>query len=393
MKKGMLSIFKKELARFFGDKRMAFTTILLPGLLIFCLYTFMGDAMLTQYTVDEDYVPSIHAVNLPDSVAALAQAAGFEVTGITPAQAEELKQSVAAQETELVAVFPAEFDAAVAAYDAASGLTAPAVELYYNSACTESQTTYSAMKSLLDGLETALSNKFDVNAGADSYDLASEEDALGSIFASMLPMLLMMFLFSGCMSVAPESIAGEKERGTIATLLVTPLKRSQLALGKICALSLIALLAGLSSTLGTLLSLPQLLQLEGENSLSLRYTPVHYLALAAVILSTVLLIVALTSLISAFAKSTKEAQGYITPLMILVTLLGITAMTGSGAQENALFYLIPFYNSVQTMVGIFAFELSAAHLAITAGVNLALTGAGVFLLTRMFNSERIMFQR
>lgn len=70
------------------------------------------------------------------------------------------------------------------------------------------------------------------------------------IFSSMLPMLLMIFLFTGCMSVAPESIAGEKERGTIATLLVTPVKRSHIAIGKIIALSIIALLSGISSTLG-----------------------------------------------------------------------------------------------------------------------------------------------
>lgn len=73
----------------------------------------------------------------------------------------------------------------------------------------------------------------------------------------MLPMLLMLFLFSGCMAVAPESIAGEKERGTIATLLVTPMKRSDLAIGKILALALIALLSGISSALGTVLALPQ----------------------------------------------------------------------------------------------------------------------------------------
>lgn len=393
MKNGIFTIFRKELARFFGDKRMAFTTILLPGLLIFVLYSFMGSAMMEQFTVDEDYIPVVHVVNPPDSVAALAKQAGVQLMEISAEDTEEAKQSVSAQSAELLAVFPENFDETVAAYDAASGETAPAVELFYNSADVLSQTTYSAMTALLDGLETQLSNKFDVNAGGGGYDLATEEDTMGTIFASLLPMLLMMFLFAGCMSVAPESIAGEKERGTIATLLITPVKRSQLALGKICALSLIALLAGASSTIGTLLSLPRLLQLEGDSGLTVAYTPVHYLALAVVILSTVLLIVALISLISAFAKSVKEAQGYITPLMILVTLIGITAMLGGGAQENAVFYLIPFYNSVQVMAGIFAFELSGIHLAITACSNLVYTAVGLFLLTRMFNSERIMFQR
>lgn len=389
MKTGVLTIFRKELARFFGDKRMAFTTILLPGLLIFFLYSFMGSALSNQFSVDEDYVPTVHVVNLPDSVAALAEPSGMEFVEVSAQEAEALKGRISAQELDLLAQFPADFESQVAAYAPGAG-AAPAVALYYNSASVESQTAYSTMLTLLDTYESALANKFDVNPGG-GYDLATEEDTAGSIFASMLPMLLMMFLFSGCMSVAPESIAGEKERGTIATLLITPLKRSHLALGKICALSIVALLSGASSTLGTLLSLPKLMQLDGD--IAVPYGPVHYLALALIILSTVLLIVAAISIISAFAKSIKEAQGYITPLMIVVTLLGVTAMFGGGAQENILFYVIPFYNTVQAMVGIFAFQLNAAHLAVTVCANLVYTGLGVFLLTRMFNSEKVMFQR
>ena len=52
----------------------------------------------------------------------------------------------------------------------------------------------------------------------------------------MLPYLLLIFLFTGCVAITSESIAGEKERGTINTLLVTPTKRSYLAIGKIIAL-------------------------------------------------------------------------------------------------------------------------------------------------------------
>lgn len=388
MRNGILTIFRKELARFFGDRRMAVTTILLPGLLIFVLYSFMGSALADKFTVEDDFVPTVQAVNLPGSVSALAAEAGLDITAAE--DEESARALIAEKELNALLVFPAEFDRLVAGYDVSSGMPAPEVALYYNSADTDSAAARQMLVSLLDGYETTLANKFDVNPG-EGYDLASEKDTAGSIFASMLPMLLMMFLFSGCMSVAPESIAGEKERGTIATLLITPLKRSHLALGKICALSVIALLSGLSSTIGTLLSLPKLMLLGG--GMSIPYGPEHYLALILTILSTVLLIVALISIISAFAKSIKEAQTYVTPLMILVTLIGVTAMFGGSAQEGLGFYLIPFYNSVQTMVGIFSFQLDPVRLAVTVCTNLVLTGAGAFLLTRMFNSERVMFHR
>ena len=390
MKSGMFTIFRKELSRFFGDKRMAFTTILLPGLLIFVLYTFMGSALTDQFSVGEDYTPTVHVVHLPESIAAFSQTAGIEFMEVDAGEAEELKQSLSAQSLDLLAEFPDDFDSAVTAYTPGAD-PAPSVTIYYNSASIESQTAYSTLYALLDSYESSLANKFDINPGPAGYDLATEEDAAGSIFASMLPMLLMMFLFSGCMSVAPESIAGEKERGTIATLLITPLKRSHLALGKICALSVIALLAGASSTIGTLLSLPQLMQMDG--GITVPYSMAHYLMLALIILSTVLLIVAAISIISAFARSTKEAQTYITPLMIIVTLVGITAMFGNGPQQSLPLYFVPFYNTVQAMTGIFSFQMDGAKLAVTVISNLVYTGVGVFLLTRMFNSEKIMFQR
>lgn len=389
MKSGIVTIFRKELARFFGDRRMALTTILLPGLLIFVLYNFMGSALTSQFTVSDDFVPQVQTVNLPGSIAALGAEAGIE---FSPAEdIEGAKALVAGKELHTLVVFPNDFDALVAGYSPTAGGPAPTVELYYNSADTDSAAAWQIMVSLLDSYESTLANKFDVNPADDGYDLATKEDTAGTIFASMLPMLLMMFLFSGCMSVAPESIAGEKERGTIATLLITPLKRSHLALGKICALSVIALLAGASSTLGTLLSLPKLMALGDD--ISVPYGPAHYLALTVVILSTVLLIVAAISVVSAFAKSIKEAQTYITPLMIVSTLVGVTAMFGSGPQGALPMYLIPIYNSVQAMVGIFSFQMVPARLILTVVSNLVFTGAGVFLLTRMFSSEKIMFQR
>ena len=389
MKNGMLTIFRKELARFFGDKRTALGTILLPGILIFAVYTFMGSALSDQFSVDEDFVPTIQAINLPDSVAALAGQAGLDIQAAEGT--DQSKALIREQELDLLAVFPEGFDNQVAAYEVSSGAPAPAVELYYNSASVDSSAAYEMLYTLLDGYESSLSNKFDINSGSGSYDLATDADTAGTFLSSRMPMLLMIFLFSGCMSTAPESIAGEKERGTIATLLITPLRRRDLALGKICALSIIALLSGLSSTVGTLLSMPTLMQMEGN--VGAAYTPVHYLALCLIILSTVLFIVACISLISAFAKTIKEAQTYVTPLMILSMVVGVTAMFGGGASAQLWAYFIPFYNSVQVMVGIFALELNWTYLLIAVASNLGYTAIGVWGLTRMFNSEKIMFQR
>ncbi len=390
MKSGILTIMKKELARFFGDKRTV-AGVLLPGVMIYVLYSFMGTAMGSVFGVEEDYVPSIQAVRLPQSIAALADSAGMALTEGEEAGLPAAMDQVAGQELDLLVVFPEDFDQAVADYSVASGEPAPHVEVYYSSVSTASQSAYMAFTGLLDSYESLLANKFDVNAGEGVYDLATAEESTGALFAMLMPMLLMMFLYSGCSAVAPESIAGEKERGTIATMLVTPIRRSDIAVGKILALAVITVLSGASSALGTILSLPNLMGgAAGEMDANI-YGVRDYLFLAAVILSTVLLLVTLVALLSAFAKTVKEAQTYAVPLMILVMLLGVTGMFGGGASQNLAVYAIPLYNSVQCIVGIFSFSLQGQAVALTAAVNGAATLLGVFVLTRMFNSEGIIF--
>ena len=84
---------------------------------------------------------------------------------------------------------------------------------------------------------------------------------------------------------------------------------------------------------------------------------------------------------------------YLTPLMIVVMLVGILGMFGGGAKTEFWYYLVPLYNSVQCMIGIFTFDFQPANVAVCVLSNLVYTGAGVLVLQRMFNSERLMFAR
>ena len=120
------------------------------------------------------------------------------------------------------------------------------------------------------------------------------------------------------------------------------------------------------------------------------YSVTDYLLLAVVILSTVMVFVTVLSLISAYAKSIKEAQSYATPVMIILMVVGITAMFGNGAKEELYYYCIPAYNSVQSMVRIFEFNVSAGTMLVTVVSNLAVTLLGAFVLTKMFQSERLV---
>ena len=309
---------------------------------------------------------------------------------------DDMKKNIEDKDKDIIVIFSENFDSEVAEYDKlTSTKQAPQIEIYYNSSKKESSMAYASITTFLNQYESSMINKFDVNADTQvKYDLASDKDSTAQIFSQLFPMLLLMTAFSGCMAFAPEAIAGEKERGTLTTILVTPIKRSQLALGKIVSLSVIAVLSACSSFVGVALSLPKLLKADGVSDVSANvYGVGDYIMLLLVIISSVIVIISLISVISAYAKSVKEAGTLVSPLMIIVMVIGITAMFGNGAKTDIYWYLIPLYNSVQSMIGIFSFSANIMQIVVTVVANIVCGGVFVFLLTKMFNSERIMYSR
>lgn len=390
MKSSAFVIARKELARFFSNKASAFVSIALPGLLIFFMWTFMGDAMGGMFNPDVSKRPVVAVVNEPASVEALASAAGIDVVPETALpDADEMRERIEQGDVKAFAAFPDGFDADVTAYDPASGAPAPQVEIFYNSADPDSSRAHSSFAAMLDAYESSLSNRFDVNAGERGYDVAEERDVAGSIVVSIVPLLLLILVFTSVMSIAAESVAGEKERGTMATLLATPINRRDIALGKVLAITAIGLLIAVSSALGIFAGLPSIMQ--GAVDVNV-YGPTDYLLLALVILSTTLLVVMLITIVSTLAKSVKEATMYLTPLMIAVMLVGILGMFGD-AKADIGYYFIPLYNAVQCMIGIFSFDFQPINVVACVASNLMYTAAGVAVLQRMFDSERLMFAR
>ena len=371
---------------------MVFTTILMPGLLIYLIYTFMGTGMRKEMSTDEGYVANAYVQNLPEEFAPALSELSAEWNPVSEEELEGAKTAIQEKEADILVVFPEDFIARTAAYEVTSGESAPNVEIYYNSTEAESTKLYNVMTEMLNAYEASMANKLDINAGEGVYDLATEKDVTGQIFAMLLPMLLMTFMFTGCAAVAPESIAGEKERGTIATLLVTPMKRSSLALGKIISLSSIAILSGLSSFIGTMLSLPNLMGSAKSGMNASVYVLSDYLLLLGIIFTTVLVMVSLISIISAFARSIKEASTAVSPLMVVVMLISLTPMFGSSEKNLGVFF-IPLYNSVQSIHGIFSFTYQPVQVVITILVNVVASGLFTWVLTRMFNNEKVMFSK
>jgi len=390
MSRNVWTMVKKELTRFLTDRRMLFS-LLLPGLMIFVLYSVMGDMTSKVSSIEDDYQYQVYIENQPDELNTFNQSELYDIVLINDVLTkDEIINRIEEKEIDLYIVYEDDFYQKVLNYEVGEQL-APLVEIYYNSTKNESREIYNYYTQALTQFESGLANRFDINRSQETiYDQASENDVSIQVITSLVPFLLVTFLFSGAMSVASESIAGEKERGTIATLLITPTKRSEIALGKIISLSMITLVSATSSFIGLMLSIPKLLN--GVNISLNMYGVGTYILLFVVLISTVLIYVVLLSIVSAYAKTIKEAGALAVPLLLINMLVGISSMLGVSSSGSSA-YFIPIFNSVQSITSILSLEVNSLNLGITIATNLVVVSLGVWLLTRMFNSEKVMFNK
>ena len=381
----IITIIKKELRRFFTDKRMLMG-MFLPGILIFCIYNIMGDIISKEANINQF---NISIVNKPTEIFdELLNVEEWNIH-IEELSKEEALDKIKNKELDLYIVYSNNFYEKMINYIPIDNTTQPEVEVYYNSTSESSNLIYNYYINALNIIESNLTNKFDVNNRNDvSYDVASNEDMTIHVITSMLPLLLMTFLFTGCMAICNESIAGEKERGTIATLLITPAKRSHIVIGKLLSLGITGLCSSLVSFIGLILSLPSLLGTEFSFE---AYSFSTICLMLFLIIVTVLMFTTILMIISTYSKSVKEASSYSSPLMIIIMLIGVTNMMNTVSATNSLMYAVPIYNIVQCLIEVFSLSVNPLHFLICIISNMIYIYLGGIVLIKMFNNEKIIF--
>lgn len=383
----IFAILKKELRRFFTDKRMLLS-LFLPGILIFIIYTAMGSVFSNFFNPSDDYNYIVYIDNPVEEFNVINTSSPYKIeiknfNNLTNEEKENYKNDIKNEKIDLLICFESNF------YNKLNNGEKPNVEIYYLSTSTASSTIYNYYFQTLNNNSMTINYNYFVNQNSDiNYDLSTDEDKSKVIITMVLPFILVIMLFTGCMNVTTESIAGEKERGTIATLLVTPVKRSEIALGKILALSVTSIVSSITSFLGLALSLPKLLQGTGDITLSM-YGINTYIYVLLIIIVITILFTTLLSIVSCFSKSIKEANQYATPLMFLI--MAISGSTYFISNNNWYLYLIPIFNSINCLSEIFSLNFNLVNFLITIISNIVYISLGVFVVTKMFDNEKVMF--
>lgn len=383
----IFTILKKELRRFFTDKRMLLS-LFLPGILIFIIYTAMGSVFSNFFNPSDDYNYIVYIDNPVEEFNVINTSSPYKIeiknfNNLSNEEKENYKNDIKNEKIDLLICFESDF------YNKLNNGEKPNVEIYYLSTSTASSTIYNYYFQTLNNNSMTINYNYFVNQNSDiNYDLSTDEDKSKVIITMVLPFILVIMLFTGCMNVTTESIAGEKERGTIATLLVTPVKRSEIALGKILALSVTSIVSSITSFLGLALSLPKLLQGTGDITLSM-YGISTYIYVLLIIIVITILFTTLLSIVSCFSKSIKEANQYATPLMFLI--MAVSGSTYFISNNNWYLYLIPIFNSINCLSEIFSLNFNLINFLITIISNIVYISLGVFVVTKMFDNEKVMF--
>lgn len=229
---------------------------------------------------------------------------------------------------------------------------------------------------------------FTVNSDNAEMIIQDDQKASGKALGTMLPYFITILLFAGAMGIGTDMIAGEKERGTMASLLVSPVKRNAIVLGKVFSLMAIS---GISSVIyvgAMVVAMPKVMG-GADAGFDVSLTAAQIAMLAVLMVALAFFYSAIIVVVSVFAKTVKEANTYVMPAYMLILIVGMITMFTNKEPEFSSF-CVPIYNSALVLQGILSGEVTMAQYGITLGMTIVLGLALCGIIVKAFESEKVM---
>ncbi len=404
--KGAKRIIKKELARVFKDKKLIFTMYIMPAILMFVIYGLIGNLMSSMNNDITEHTDIVTVVNAPESFKQTVSATGYDaMASVSYTDKKSYEANKAAYEddilngrADLLVVFDEDFESVFNAY-ANKGDKIPGISVSYNNTENYSQKAHNVFNSLVANAyrQTLQTVRFGDLERLEVFNVTEnqivKESKKGTEFLSMLlPYMIVLMLFSSAMSITVDAIAGEKERGTLSSMLLAPISRTEIVVGKLVALSILSTLSALVYCVSMLLAMPLMQNGMGAGEVNLSFISVDtVLMLLGTIVLMNLLFVSLLSAVSICAKDTKTASTLVAPMYIVVVLAGVMTMFSGGTSMPLWKYAIPVYGNALVVQQICSGEAQLSSFLATVAGLVVMIAVFVGLTSKAFNSEKIMF--
>ena len=391
-------ICKKELSRVLTDRKMLFSIFLLPAIIMVVVMNVMTSFSENLENDVKSHAPIVYLQKAPEGVEQYLKAYNEKMDLRTMDDEQKVTEEIRDGSADLWIAFPQDFLEQIEVYK--TGDEIPQIKVYYNPSEEYSQAAYEGVAGgCLEVYRQALLSErvgdmqsltvFTVNSDNPDMVIQDEQKAGGKALGMMLPYFVTILLFAGAMGLGTDMVAGEKERGTMASMLVAPIKRSSIVLGKVFALMIIS---GISSVVYVAVMvgfLPQMMGAYGSEGLGLSLEVGQVLMMAFLLIAIAFLYSGIIVLISVFAKDTKEASSYIMPVYMLILVLGIATMFTTHNIENW-YYAVPVFNTALALQGILTGDVSVMQYAVTLAETLILGVILITVIAKAFESEKVM---
>jgi len=392
------TLVRKEILDILRDKKTLIIMVAVPIL----LYPAMIIGMVL--------IMSLVTASQQEKVHTAAYSAAYEEQAAALKEIYEEKEEEFSLKLEFLPLEEAEKEASKGSYDAwitfsdsESGIN---IIVEYTSTDQESGYTESMLEDLAQIYgDRLLAEKLQAHGLAEDFlipvtyeakDSVSESESVGMNLGGSIGMLLVVTIMLGAFYPAIDVTTGEKERGTLETLLTLPVTNFQMIMSKYIAVSIFACVTAVLSLLSLGASVVFLINsvademAEGFSGIDFSMILSRMPILLLVMIVTALLITAFSMIFCVFAKSFKEANNYITPVMLIVMFASMAGMLPS-VELTYKTAVIPIVNVSLLIKQVMAQQLNLTLAGITMGINLCYSILVVWILAKMYDSENILF--
>lgn len=282
----------------------------------------------------------------------------------------------------------------------------PTYQIHYLSSVTNSSYARDLLVALFQRYSATITIDLIEEAGLDasavlqpigiaSVDQSSKEASAGSLLGMVLPFMLVVSLLLGTMYPAIDTTAGERERGTLETVLTLPVSNHELIISKFLTVATIGVVSAFLNILamcGVGAYMYSMVEKVSENSSKIhleKFVPAIVVGMLC-IFAFAIFISAISMCFSAFAKSYKEANNYMTPLMLLVMFASFVSFLPNVRLTNNM-ALMPVANICLLIRDLLAFKIDMGIIAIVLVSNVIYGILTIMLLGKIYSSEAILF--
>ncbi|ELK41035.1 sodium ABC transporter [Brevibacillus agri] len=380
------TVFKKELLDLFRDRKAWLGTFLVPLVIIPFVFFLLGNSYSNVEKEAREYVPlAVHGSS--KLIKSLQENQGVKIL-----QPPDPEQALQAGQLRAIITIPESFDEQIQA-----GKTAT-LHVAFDSTNSKSVYARDLIERTVEAYSKEIVAKRLKQAGLseqtiqpiapDFQNVASEERQSGGMLAGIIPLMLVVSLASGGIASANDLVAGEKERGTLESLLTAPIAANHILTAKLLAVMVMSIMSAGAS----LISVSLVMSMgpfggAGDHFSLAFFSPVTLLVLIVVILLMAATFAGLELMLSTIAKSFKEGQTYMSGVIFLAMVPSYMLMPQSPVDIAEHYYALPVFNGVALCKEVFYGKVDPLHALVGIGSSLVYVAITIFFASRLFRRE------